>query len=142
MKKTTRILCLFLSVFTFAACDPVGRIVVNNYGKPNAITVNYLQHQGMGAYNDTLIAKQIENETITIKIVCRNIDSTHYKFIVPNNYQVELMPRGLGNPIKEVVFETDKDSIVVVKFVGKDLWDLQKKGIVKNKSLTTIINKK
>jgi hypothetical protein len=142
MGKVIRVLAIFLSVLTITSCDPIGRIVVNNYGKPSAITVNYRQNQGAWKYNDTLTARPVDGSTVRLKIVCQNIDSTHYKVIVPNNYQVELTPRGLGMPIKEVVFETDNDSIVVVKFVGADWHKLQKKGIVQQKYLTKTINKK
>jgi signal peptidase I len=142
MKKIIHTLATFLSVLTVTSCDPVGLIVVNNYGKPSAITVNYRQNQGASKYNDTLTARPIDGSTVRLKIVCQNIDLTHYKFIVPNNYQVELTPRGLGMPIEEVVFETDNDSIVVVKFVGADWHKLHKKGIVEQKYSTKIINKK
>jgi hypothetical protein len=142
MKKVMNLLAMLLTVPVFTSCDPVYRIVVNNYGKPSTITVKYMRKPSF-MDSDSLIVAPINDENLKSKILRQNIDSTHYQFVAPTNCQIQLMPQSLGKPpIKEITFQTDKDSTVVVKLFDSDWRTLQKQGILKRKLFKITVNRK
>jgi hypothetical protein len=89
----------------------------------------------------------IDNNKSDTILIRNDIGTTSYSFVIPANYQVELLPKSLGTPITSVTFKTDNDSTITVDLFGANWRQLKRRAIVETKQFflfthTILINKK
>lgn len=132
-------LIAMIGVVAFASCDVVSRVIIWNPDEKREVIVKYgLEHRESSFWSnsDTLVATSLDNQKDSA-IIINKVDSTTYRFQIPENHCVELQPKSFGTPIEQIgIIEKRRPQVVNIN--GQDWKKLKRAGIVETKGVLFI----